>query len=268
MREPRLLLEDILRSIGPAGIAVSGGIDSLTLATIAHDTLGAIEMFHAVSPAVPPDATARTRALAAARGWTLSVIDAGEFDDPAYRANPVNRCFYCKSNLYDGIARQTRMQILSGTNLDDLGEYRPGLVAAQARGVRHPFVEAGIDKAGVRRLAAAAGLGQLADLPSSPCLSSRIETGIAIEGATLAMIDAAEKMVRATLRPETVRCRLRSAGFVVELDGAALARLDVAGEAALRREITGLARAARLPHGVSFAAYRNGSAFLTQGHVS
>ena len=104
-------------------------------------------MLHAVSPAVPPHATARVRAHAERHGWALTVADAGEFDDPRYRANPVDRCYFCKSNLYDRIRSVTEGTVASGTNLDDLGDYRPGLKAAAERGVVHPFVEAGIDKA-------------------------------------------------------------------------------------------------------------------------
>ena len=77
---------------------------------------------HAVSPAVPPEATARVRAIAATEGWSLAIFDAGEFEDPRYRANPVDRCFYCKTNLYGRIARETGATILSGTNIDDLDD--------------------------------------------------------------------------------------------------------------------------------------------------
>ncbi|MBV9785080.1 MAG: hypothetical protein JO264_14810, partial [Acidisphaera sp.] len=147
-------IEAVLAGLDQAAIAVSGGIDSLTLSVIAHGVLGArVRMHHAVSPAVPEEATERTRALAARQGWRLEVFDAGEFADPDYRANPANRCFFCKTNLYGAIARRTEATILSGTNLDDLGEYRPGLQAARDHFVRHPFVEAGIDKPTVRRLA-------------------------------------------------------------------------------------------------------------------
>ena len=137
----RARLEAVLEGCAPLAVAVSGGVDSLTLAWIAHRRLGArAAMFHAVSPAVPPEATARTEALARAEGWSLSVFDAGEFADPAYRDNPVNRCFFCKRSLYGAIASRTRRQIVSGTNCDDLGEFRPGLDAAAAAGVRHPYV--------------------------------------------------------------------------------------------------------------------------------
>ena len=217
-------------------------------------------MHHATSPAVPPEATDRTRALAAAEGWPLDVFDAGEFADPSYRANPVNRCYFCKTSLYGAVASRTRRQIVSGTNMDDLGEYRPGLDAARAHAVRHPFVETGIDKRTVRALAAELGLGALAELPAAPCLSSRIETGIRIEAPMLAAVHAAETLVAARLSPRTVRCRVRADGVVIELDPAALAAVD--GADGLRAEVQRLADAAGLPAPVRFAAYRNGSAFL------
>ncbi len=246
--------------MGRIAVAVSGGIDSLTLATVAH-RFGQAAMHHATSPAVPAEATARTRAQAALQGWRLDVFDAGEFADPAYRANPVNRCFFCKTNLYGAVARRTEHTILSGANLDDLGEYRPGLDAARDHAVRHPFVEAGIDKRTVRALAAELGLGALAELPSAPCLSSRVETGIRIEAPVLAMVHQAETLLTARLAPKTVRCRVRAQAVVVELDEAALAALGDAREA-LRAEVQALADAAGLRRPVEFAAYRNGSAFL------
>jgi uncharacterized protein len=191
----------------------------------------------------------------------LSVLDAGEFADPRYLANPANRCFYCKSNLYAALAAHTNAQLLSGTNVDDLGDWRPGLEAAHKHGVRHPFVMADIDKAGVRELARTLGLMDLAELPAAPCLSSRVETGIAIDAGALAFIDAAEQILRRALAPQTVRARWRPQAIVIELDPQALA--------ALRHEQRGtlLSMLARLPgapaHGrIEFARYVRGSAFV------
>ncbi len=261
---PLAELERVLRGIGPVAVAVSGGIDSLTLATIAHRTLGpgSATMHHATSPAVPAEATARTRALAVAEGWALDVFDAGEFADATYRANPVNRCFYCKINLYAGIAARTSQVIVSGTNRDDLNDFRPGLEAAREHAVRHPFVEAGIDKAGIRALARAAGLGALAELPAAPCLSSRVETGLRIEPAELAAIHAAERLVAGRLHPRTVRCRLRAAAVVIELDAETLAALPPAARASLGAEIGALMRGAGISRPLAFAPYRTGSAFV------
>jgi pyridinium-3,5-biscarboxylic acid mononucleotide sulfurtransferase len=259
-----LRLEGLLETFGEVAVAVSGGVDSLTLATVAHRCLGQrAAMLHAVSPAVPAEATRRTRELARTQGWRLEVVDAGEFEDPAYRANPVNRCFYCKTNLYGTIARLTRATILSGTNLDDLGEYRPGLEAAKEHGVRHPYVEVGIDKAGVRGLARRLSLPEVAELPSAPCLSSRVETGIAIEAPVLAVVHEVEKRVAAVLSPKTVRCRVRKAGVVIELDAMSLSGLDDGRRGHLDREVGRLLAEAGLLLPVSFAAYRTGSAFLT-----
>lgn len=256
-------LHTVLGSMERIAVAVSGGVDSLTLATTAHRIArGTVTMHHATSPAVPAEATERTRSLAISEGWQLDVFDAGEFADPSYRANPVNRCFFCKTNLYGAVARRTSHQIVSGTNLDDLGEYRPGLDAAREHGVRHPFVEAGIDKRTVRALAAGLGLGTVSELPSAPCLSSRVETGIRIEAPVLAMVHQAEQLVAARLLPQTVRCRVRAAGVVIELDADSLAALAPEQSTALRRELQALAAAAGLPGPVQFASYRTGSAFL------
>ncbi len=256
-------LERQLSDYPAIAVAVSGGVDSLTLGSFAHRFLPErVVMYHAVSPAVPAEATRRVKALAAQERWSLQVIEAGEFDDPNYRTNPVNRCYYCKSNLYGAIARHTSAQIVSGTNTDDLGEYRPGLEAAGEYGVRHPYVDAGIDKLTLREISRWLGLGELAELPASPCLSSRIETDILIEPDTLDLVHALEQRVAQQLKPATVRCRVRAQGLVIELDPLALKSLSDTTELALRRELSSLITAAGHDGTLSFAPYRNGSAFL------
>ena len=260
-------LEALLGSMGEIGVALSGGVDSLTLAALAHAVLGSrAAMYHAQSPAVPFDATARVEAMAAARGWRLEVFDAGEFARAEYLANPLDRCFYCKTSLYASIRTRTAAQLVSGTNLDDLGEYRPGLRAAREHAVRHPYVEVGASKETVRAMARMLGLGNVAELPAAPCLSSRIETGIGIDAAMLSLVHASERLVGAAVAARTVRCRVRAVGVVLELDAATLDGIDPQRREELAGEVSGIFAGAGLARAVSFAPYRNGSAFLVREH--
>ena len=255
-------LEAVLRDIAEVAVAVSGGVDSMTLAVLAHRTLpGRATMMHAVSPAVPPEATERVRGYAERQGWDLRVISAGEFEDADYLRNPANRCFFCKTNLYGAIARHCAMTIASGTNLDDLGDYRPGLTAAKDHGVRHPWVEAGIDKNGVRAIARVHGLDDLAELPAAPCLSSRLETGIPVTAPALRFVHRVERLLAEEIAPGTVRCRLRHGGAAVELDPESLAHLLSERGAALRAEVARLSAGHGYGAEVRFEPYRMGSAF-------
>jgi len=185
--------------------------------------------------------------------------------------NPANRCFYCKSNLYSALSQHAGgAQLFSGTNLDDLGDWRPGLKAADNNAVRHPFVEAGLAKADVRALAALHGLSDIAELPSAPCLSSRVETGIRINAHTLRSVDHVEtllrsRLLRSRLNPDTIRCRVRNDGIVVELDAPTLSGLGDDAQRELAEEIKESFRSTGKGTSdttVSFEAYHRGSAFL------
>ncbi len=200
-------------------LAVSGGVDSMTLAHVASRFSRArTTMFHATGPACSAAARGRVEMHATRHGWSLVLLDAGEQADPGYRANPVDRCYYCKSNLYARIREATSDVIASGTNQDDLDDFRPGLRAAAERDVVHPYVEAGIGKPDVYALASLLGLNDLERLPAQPCLASRVETGIAISADDLAFIDEVETRLSAQLGREAVlRCRVTRAGIVIEL---------------------------------------------------
>jgi uncharacterized protein len=252
-----------LRRLEDVAVAVSGGVDSMTLAVVAHrDPAVRAEMFHAVSPAVPREATDRVRRYAAREGWDLRVIDAGEFADPDYLRNPVTRCFHCKSNLYATIASLTDACIVSGTNTDDLGDYRPGLVAARALDVRHPYVDAGIDKFGIRGIARELGLVDLAELPAAPCLSSRIETGLPIDPSVLSLVHEVERELTDQIAPKAVRCRVRAGTVVVEIDAATLHSLGPVDQQRIIGDVAQRWRQRGRPRPVELAPYRRGSAFV------
>lgn len=221
-------LEQMLKKLGPVAVAVSGGVDSMTLAVVAHRLNNKSQMFHAVSPAVPDSATERVRRYAEIENWNLNLVNAHEVEDEQYRQNPINRCYFCKSNLYSTLRENTSeleqsIAIASGTNMDDLGDFRPGLKAAEEHNVVHPFVEAEIDKNKIRAIAKHLQLNDLHDLPAAPCLASRVTTGIAIDEKLLPVIDQVETMVWQdfgnALNLSAVRCRILPDKVSIQLQG-------------------------------------------------
>lgn len=177
-------------------VAYSGGVDSALLMRVAHDALSdrALACI-GVSPSYPKREREQAVALAKRLGVPYRLIETREHLDPDYAANPDNRCYFCKDELYGRLARLAADKgwsvVVDGTNASDLGDDRPGRVAADERGVRSPLVELSVTKPVVRALAKGLGL-PVWDKPAMACLASRVPHGTAIDGALLARIDAAE----------------------------------------------------------------------------
>lgn len=205
-------------------VACSGGVDSLLLSDVAHEAAPRDTVIaHSVTPAVPHAATERVERVARELGWRLRLVRSGEFDDARYLANPVDRCFHCKSHLYDELDRLVAAlpgaTVLSGANVDDLGEYRPGLEAARRHRVHHPWVEAGATKDAIRALARARGR-DWHDLPAAPCLASRLYTGTAVTPELLRAVEAGERRLRELTGLRVVRCRVRGDTARIEVGAA------------------------------------------------
>ncbi len=197
-KERRLL--DLLATLDSAIVAFSGGVDSAYLAWAATRVLGARALcITADSPSYPDHH--RQLALRVARecGLRHEIVATAELDVPEYRANPVNRCYYCKQELYTTLTRVARDRgidaILDGNNADDRGDYRPGRAAAREFGVRSPLDEVGLLKDELRERSHAAGLPTW-DEPASACLSSRIPYNSEVTGEKLRMIERAEGVLR------------------------------------------------------------------------
>jgi uncharacterized protein len=193
-------LRAILASYGSAAVAYSGGADSAFLADVAHEVLGAsMVAVLAVSPSLAPVERGDAAGLAHERGWPYAEIETSEMTRGEYRRNDADRCFWCKDSLLGALRPFAHVrglrEILLGTNVDDLGDYRPGLRAAAMHGARAPLVDAGYTKDMVRESSRARGL-RTWDKPASPCLSSRIAYGVEVTPERLDRIARAEAFVR------------------------------------------------------------------------
>jgi len=253
-------LKEMIGEYQQPAIAVSGGVDSVTLAMyVSRQRQEKIAVFHAVSAAVPKSATNRVRELFDNSSlFDLKIIDAGEFKNDSYLKNPDNRCYYCKYSLYGTIKSYWSGEVLSGTNFDDLSDYRPGLMAASKFEVKHPFVEAFITKAYIRELARGLGLPEVSALPAQPCLASRFATGVPIEPKRLEIVEDIEKSLSRILGPTDLRCRLRDAEFFFEISAERLRRLTQ-GELS-QVELIGRSAATLLKVGFSgIRTYQRGS---------
>ncbi len=265
-------LRELLAGYGSCLVAYSGGVDSVFLARVAWEVLGERSLaVIADSPSLPRRELAEALELGERFGFPVRVIRTGEFDNPAYLANPTNRCYFCKHALFTEIGPVARAGgfavVAYGENASDVGDHRPGAAAASEFAVRAPLKEAGLTKAEIRTLSARLGL-PTADKPQMACLSSRIPTGESVTPEKLLMIEQAEEYLR-DLGFHDVRVRHHQAGqgalARVELGGGELGRLfesDRHEAVATRLREIGYAHVT-----LDLAGYRRGSTNGVSGTV-
>ena len=259
------------RARGSALIGFSGGVDSVYLACVALETLGPERMLAVIgrSASVAVEQWQRAVDVARERGVPLHVVETGEVEDPRYAANPANRCYFCKSVLWQTLlpiaAERGMAVVVDGTNADDTGDYRPGAGAAGEQGIASPLAELGFSKDDIRALSRARGLPTWSQ-PSSPCLASRIPYGTEVTASRLRQVDAAERALRALGVTGNLRVRYHGDLARIELDADQIDRwLGVEAGRALHAAVTsaGFARVA-----LDLRGFRSGSLNVLGGVVA
>jgi uncharacterized protein len=221
------IAERLLATLSPSDrviIAYSGGVDSAVVAAAAHRRCEFAVAVTAVSPSLASGELEIAQSVAARIGIPHEIVSTDEFSRAGYQENAGNRCYFCKTELYEQLesvaARLNVTAILNGTNIDDLGDHRPGLTAAAEHRVRSPLVEAKLNKAAVRAIARLWDL-PVWDKPASPCLSSRIAYGVEATPERVQRIDAAERFLKQSLGMDVLRVRC---------EAGELARIEVPAE--------------------------------------
>jgi len=199
-RQKEERLADILKELQSVVVGFSGGVDSAYLAYMANRILGKNALcVTAVSPSYPTFQKKETAGFVEAFGLNHVTVESEELDNPEYRENAPNRCYFCKSELFvklEGLARERGFKaVIDGTNYDDLGDFRPGRRAATEHSVRSPLLEAQMTKLDIRELSRRAGLPTW-DKPALPCLSSRFPYGTSISEEKLSVVDRGEDILR------------------------------------------------------------------------
>jgi pyridinium-3,5-biscarboxylic acid mononucleotide sulfurtransferase len=232
LADKRAALERVLHDMGSALVAYSGGVDSALLAVAAHRVLGERALaVTADSESLARDQRSLALDVAARFGFPHRMLRTRELEDPLYARNEADRCYHCKSELFRQLvplaAAEGFAHVAYGLIVDDLSDYRPGQRAATEAGVRAPLAEAGLTKQDVRALSRELGL-PTAELPASPCLSSRLPYGTPVTREALERVDRAESALRA-LGFRELRVRHLGGAARVELAQEELARLDAPG---------------------------------------
>lgn len=226
-----------LAELESVAVAFSAGVDSTFVLKVAQDVLGRDRVLAVTgrSASVPRAELAEAREIAESLGAEHVFLDIDEFADPRYTANPTNRCYYCKTTLYAHLGELLRTRritwVVNGTNADDLGDWRPGLVAATEHRVIAPLAEAGLTKQEVRELSATLGLPTF-DKPASPCLSSRIPYGQEVTPEKLRAVEAGERFLKETFAIRECRVRHFGAFARIEVPPALLGEIERAENSA------------------------------------